>query len=146
MIDMMISLMQRGIHVAVVTAAGYPGEPLLFEARIRGLLDAFKARGLPQDVTNRFLMLGGECNYLLRYSAQFVCKWHTCCTCSHRKACRCRYEVPAAQLQFVPDEMWKSKQMRSWTKKDIELVLDSAQALLVDCASSLRVPVSVCCT
>lgn len=67
MIDMMISLMQRGIHVAVVTAAGYPGEPLLFEARIKGLLDAFKARNLPQDVTDRFLMLGGECNYLLRY-------------------------------------------------------------------------------
>lgn len=68
MIDMMISLMQRGIHVAVVTAAGYPGEPLLFEARIKGLLDAFKARALPPDVTERFLMLGGECNYLLRCS------------------------------------------------------------------------------
>jgi IMP and pyridine-specific 5'-nucleotidase len=69
MIDMMIALLQRHIFVAIVTAAGYPGEPRLFEARIRGLLDAFKERNLPSHVTDRFLMLGGECNYLLRCAA-----------------------------------------------------------------------------
>ena len=44
----------------------------------------------------------------------------------------------------MPDELWKSKQMQSWTHKDIQFVLDSAESLLIDCASSLRVPVSVC--
>ena len=57
--------------------------------------------------------------------------------------CACRYDIPAEQLQFVPDELWKSKQMQSWTNKDIQFVLDSAESLLTDCASSLRVPVSV---
>jgi IMP and pyridine-specific 5'-nucleotidase len=66
MIDAMIELMSKRIHVAIVTAAGYPGEPHLFENRIQGLLGAFRARRLSDEVTSRFLMLGGECNYLLR--------------------------------------------------------------------------------
>ena len=68
MIDAMIELMSKRVHVAVVTAAGYPGEPFMFESRIQGLLGAFQTRGLSEDVTSRFLMLGGECNYLLRYA------------------------------------------------------------------------------
>jgi hypothetical protein len=66
MIDAMIELMAKQIHVAIVTAAGYPGEPELFQRRIPGLLTAFQERQLPKDVTDRFLLLGGECNYLLR--------------------------------------------------------------------------------
>lgn len=66
MIELMIALMHRNVCVAIVTAAGYPGAPHLFEQRIAGLVNAFKDRGLPPDVTDRFLMLGGECNYLLR--------------------------------------------------------------------------------
>ena len=66
MIDAMIELMNRRVHVAIVTAAGYPQQPHLFENRIQGLVGAFRARKLPPKVTDRFLMLGGECNYLLR--------------------------------------------------------------------------------
>jgi IMP and pyridine-specific 5'-nucleotidase len=66
MIDAMIELMSQRVHVAIVTAAGYPGAPWMFENRIQGLLGAFRARELPSEVTDRFLMLGGECNYLLR--------------------------------------------------------------------------------
>lgn len=57
----------------------------------------------------------------------------------------CRYDVPAEQLKFVPDDLWKSEQMLQWEQEDIQFVLDSAEALLIDSASRLRVPVSVCC-
>jgi hypothetical protein len=41
MIPLIIKCMRLGITVALVTAAGYPGEPHKFEARIAGLLRAF---------------------------------------------------------------------------------------------------------
>lgn len=42
MIDKIIQLMEIGVHVAIVTAAGYPGDAKRFEGRLRGLLDAFQ--------------------------------------------------------------------------------------------------------
>lgn len=78
MIDAMIDLMAKRVYVAIVTAAGYPGQPNMFEGRIRGLLDAFKDRGLSQDVTDRFLVLGGECNYLLRCAPCVRCAAAAC--------------------------------------------------------------------
>ena len=41
------------VHVAIVTAAGYPGEAERFEERVAGLLAAFKRRQLPRSVVNR---------------------------------------------------------------------------------------------
>lgn len=40
MIDMIVSLMRLNINVAIVTAAGYPGQPERFEQRVSGLLQA----------------------------------------------------------------------------------------------------------
>ena len=40
-------------QVAIVTAAGYPGEAQKFESRLSGLLDAFERRQLSEEVTNR---------------------------------------------------------------------------------------------
>ena len=52
--------MQNIIHftcawrqVAIVTAAGYPGEANKFERRLAGLLEAFRVLKLPADITNR---------------------------------------------------------------------------------------------
>ena len=41
------------IHVAIVTAAGYPGDASRFEERVAGLLAAFKRRRLSPNITNR---------------------------------------------------------------------------------------------
>ena len=41
------------VHVAIVTAAGYPGDASRFEERVAGLLAAFKRRRLSPAVTNR---------------------------------------------------------------------------------------------
>ena len=41
------------IDVAIVTAAGYPGDASKFEGRLQGLLQAFKQHKLPPSITNR---------------------------------------------------------------------------------------------
>lgn len=41
------------VHVAIVTAAGYPGEADRFEERVSGLLAAFQRQKLPRSFTDR---------------------------------------------------------------------------------------------
>ncbi len=48
-----IDLMLANVHVAIVTAAGYPGEAERFEQRVAGLLNAFRFLRLPDSVTSR---------------------------------------------------------------------------------------------
>ena len=42
------------VHVAIVTAAGYPGEAFRFEQRVDGLLAAFKRKRLPRSIVDRY--------------------------------------------------------------------------------------------
>jgi IMP and pyridine-specific 5'-nucleotidase len=81
MVAHIIQLLQQGVQVAIVTAAGYPGNAAKFEDRLAGLLDAFKRLRLPPTITNLFHVMGGECNYLLRVNHHY-------------------------RLEFVPDELW----------------------------------------
>ncbi len=53
MIHHIIDLMQQKVHVAIVTAAGYPGDASRFEQRVEGLLAAFRSQRLLDDITNR---------------------------------------------------------------------------------------------
>lgn len=53
MIQLIIDLMNLGVHVAIVTAAGYPGDTERFEQRVQGLLAAFKHQQLPDHITDR---------------------------------------------------------------------------------------------
>ena len=111
-----VDLMRANIHVAIVTAAGYPGEAERFEQRVAGLLDAFRFLRLPDSVTSRFHIMGGECNYLLRLS------------CERR-------------LEFVPEAEWKSDLMLGWAETEVQAALDEASAALVATAKHLRLPV-----
>lgn len=52
-----------------------------FEGRLAGLLGSFRKLNLPQEVTDRFHVMGGECNYLLRVTPE------------------------DKRLEFVPDEV-----------------------------------------
>lgn len=54
MVDLLIQLMRKGLHVAIVTAAGYPGQPERFEQRMEGLLQVFRDRKLPKPLTDRY--------------------------------------------------------------------------------------------
>ena len=91
MIDKIIQLMELGIHVAIVTAAGYPGQPEKFEERTRGLLDQFKKQKLPPSITKYFHVMGGECNYLLNLDETYG-------------------------LQFVSNEDWATVEQYGWRK------------------------------
>ena len=92
MIDKIIQLMELGIHVAIVTAAGYPGQPEKFEERTRGLLDQFKKQKLPPNITKYFHVMGGECNYLLNVNETYG-------------------------LQFVPNEEWATVEQYGWREE-----------------------------
>lgn len=120
MIKLIITLMRSNVHVAIVTAAGYPGAPERFEQRVQGLLYAFTQLDLPPAVTGRFHIMGGECNYLLRVVGH-----------------------PERRLEFVPDAEWKSPYMRTWQEGDISQLLSAAEALLLEGAARLRLPVTV---
>jgi IMP and pyridine-specific 5'-nucleotidase len=106
MIDKIIQLMELGIHVAIVTAAGYPGQPEKFEERTRGLLDQFKKQKLPPNITKYFHVMGGECNYLLNVNESYG-------------------------LQFVPNEEWATVEQYGWREgKDLQAFLDRAEIFL----------------
>lgn len=115
MIGHILDLMRAGVHVAIVTAAGYPGQPERFEERFAGMLAAL--RRAPRAVVRRFHIMGGECNYLLR--------------------------VQDGRLAFVPDAEWKSEVMMRWDESSIQHLLTAAERLLLEGAERLRLPVEV---
>ena len=59
MIDHIVQLLLANVHVAIVTAAGYPGDAPRFEQRVHGLLAAFGRRGLSDDVVARWAGMAG---------------------------------------------------------------------------------------
>lgn len=119
MVELLIQLMRNGLYVAIVTAAGYPEQPERFEQRMEGLLQMFRDQKLPKELTDRFLLMGGECNYLLRVTH------------------------PDKRLEFVPDHEWKSEFMMSWDEEDVEALLGEGERVLRDAALRLKVPVQV---
>ncbi len=60
MVSLIVSLMRSGVYVAIVTAAGYPGEADRFEQRIEGLVNAFRRLRLPQVITDRSSNVSGQ--------------------------------------------------------------------------------------
>lgn len=61
-----ILLMKAGVRCALITAAGYGLDGSKYEVRLRGLLDRFVLYNLTSEEVSRFLVFGGECNYLLQ--------------------------------------------------------------------------------
>lgn len=118
MIGHIIKLMQHGSHVAIVTAAGYPGESARFENRLAGLLAAFEELKLSREVTSLFHIMGGECNYLLKVNDRY-------------------------RLEFIPDELWKPKYMAEWPEREVQTLLSDAECALKSAAARLRVPVEI---
>ena len=127
MIDKIIQLMEIGVHVAIVTAAGYPDDAKRFENRLRGLLDAFQANQITEEVRKRFHVMGGECNYLLEVN-------------------------DAYELEFIDARRWRDGDPETralyWyaqpeNKEKVETFLDRAQAFLTDEADHLELDVDV---
>jgi len=104
-VDALLMLLESGIYVAVVTAAGYPGKPDRYAARFKGLLTKMKQLGTPKEVTDRFYCVGGECNYLFRIKEGYA-------------------------MEQVPLQEWATDEMKAWKEEDISRMLDLADTSL----------------
>ena len=62
-------LLKRGVHVALVTAAGYAYDAARYAKRLSGLLHFIEEQQLPPEAAARFWVLGGECNFLMALEA-----------------------------------------------------------------------------
>ena len=125
-IPYVVRLLKRGVAVCVVTAAAYPGEPTRYEARFAGLLAALAfaiEAGAPKEpLLSRFLIMGGQCNYLLR--------------------CACSEAGPGAHtrvfLETVEDEAWKDFRGVRWDHTEVAALLDVAEGALRRTLGALR--------
>ncbi|KAJ2830563.1 IMP 5'-nucleotidase [Coemansia furcata] len=109
---LLISLLRRHIHVAIVTAAGYGDDAARYEHRLSGLLSGFSRAGLGPSEVGRFYVLGGECNFLFRCA-------------------------PNYRLQYVADAEYAASALRSWTDAQVQQLLDVAEAELRDCVGRM---------
>jgi IMP and pyridine-specific 5'-nucleotidase len=130
---MVISLVRAaraGIHVSLVTAASYPGEPKLMERRILGLLKqlAFALEcGASKELLSYFHVMGGESNYLYSFNAE----WSE------------SQKVFKVFLVEVPPETWKDGRGVRWNHDHLKIVLDLAQDTLVKCSQEFSLNVQI---
>mmetsp|Transcript_6 Transcript_6/g.16 ORF Transcript_6/g.16 Transcript_6/m.16 type:complete len:410 (+) Transcript_6:138-1367(+) len=116
-VEALCALMECGVYVAVVTAAGYPGKPERYAARFKGLLDIMKARGYGSEITDKFLVMGGECNYMFKVDVK---------------------DYSMVELDW---DLWATDTMRAWKESDIKDMLDLAEGCLKTACSNLRLEV-----
>ncbi|KAI5295513.1 IMP 5'-nucleotidase [Ascosphaera acerosa] len=118
-ISPILDLLRRGKKVGVVTAVGFP-EAAGYHKLLEGLLEAIKASDLPEELRRNFIICGGECNYMYRYSSDAV-----------------------DLTEAVPREEWALEEMLAWAEDDIQVLLDAAEAALKDCRSNLNLSGSI---
>ena len=119
-ISYLLDLLSQGIHIGIVTAAGYP-EPdgAQYTNRLKGLLDAVAQSALTPAQKGNLAILGGECNYLFRYSGE------------------------RDVLEWVDEGVWKLDEMENWKEEDIQQLLDIAQTALTECAETMHLSVRI---
>ena len=113
-IERLLALLNAGVSIAIVTAAGYTHASRYLE-RLSGLLLAMQvAEKDGRLISPTLLIMGGESNYLFRYKS----------TAPHL-------------LEYVAREQWLLPQMHAWTKPNITAVLDVAEKALRECVATL---------
>lgn len=111
----LLDLLSRGIHIGIVTAAGYPDRSgSEYTRRLEGLLSAVANSSLTCQQKDHLAILGGECNYLFRYNGN------------------------TNRLEWVDENIWRLDEMESWKSQDIEMLLDIAEGALSTCSQSMR--------
>jgi len=115
----LIKLLRQGLNICVVTAAGYPGKPEMYEKRLEGLLQGFEVAHLDADTAGRLMVLGGESNFLFR--------------------CEPVGEPGAEKYRFVevPTDEWATPAQR-WCWREAKRVLDIAQESMEDTVAKLH--------
>lgn len=111
----LLTLLSQGLHIGVVTAAGYPDPSgSEYSRRLSGLLEAVAKSSLSQEQKSRLAILGGECNYLFRYNGE------------------------TDRLEWVDQNVWRLGIMKEWKRDDINTLLDIAEQALSSSANVMR--------
>ncbi|KAF1987082.1 IMP-specific 5'-nucleotidase-like protein 1 [Aulographum hederae CBS 113979] len=118
-IPRILALMTKGTKIGIVTAAGYTDARRYYE-RLHGLLDAIYASNLPSTYKQNLIILGGESNYLFKFS-----------------------EGEPDRLKFVPRKEWLLDDMVAWQDADITELLDVAEIALKDCITTMRLEAQI---
>ncbi|KAF8932422.1 IMP-specific 5-nucleotidase [Dissophora ornata] len=127
LIPLLITLMRAGLRVAIVTAAGYPGDAAKYEERLAGLLRSFQTNKLSEKLLERFYVLGGECNYLFR------CGW--------KKSDATGESVVG--LTYIQPESYQPADMLAWRDEDIQELLDVAEENLRRSVSAMNLKTTI---
>jgi len=119
-IPRILQLMQKGLCIGIVTAAGYT-DSVRYMERLHGLLDAIKnSKDLTEDQKSNLIILGGESSYLYKF-----------CPTS------------PTLLTAEPRENWELDEMRTWSETDIQRLLDIAETALRESISAMKLEATI---
>jgi len=126
-----IDLIQIGVRVSVITAAGYGLEANKYETRLRGLLDYFSTFNLTEEEVSRFYVFGGECNYLLQ--------------CFFIEG---SFGKKVAKLHPIDPKVWQSEifdgpKPLQWPQTQIDQILNTAEKTMIETVQQLRLRAKV---
>ncbi|KAL8865854.1 MAG: hypothetical protein Q9174_006658, partial [Haloplaca sp. 1 TL-2023] len=115
-----LRLLRQGLHIGIVTAAGYTDSKRYYE-RLHGLLDAVANAATDKEIDDpKVIILGGESNYLFEFD------YHA-----------------ENFLKYVPRKVWMLDEMRKWQEKDIQDLLDVAEAALKQCIENMQLSAEI---
>ncbi|TQS34795.1 hypothetical protein Golomagni_04809 [Golovinomyces magnicellulatus] len=118
--SVILDLMSRNTKIGIVTAAGYT-EAEKYYQRLHGLLEAVKeSEILTLEQKHNLIVMGGESNFLLRYSS----------------------ESPFL-LSFLSRRSWILPAMSTWTQPAITTLLDLAESSFRECIANLSLKATV---
>jgi IMP and pyridine-specific 5'-nucleotidase len=127
-IPLITKLLRAGVQVAVVTAASYPGQPEKYAMRLGGLLTSLAfaiSLGAPASIANRFHVVGGQCNYMMRT----------------RVALDGDGLSPRVYFEEAAPHEWKGFRGVRWDHAEVARLLDVASEALTRTASLLGLDV-----
>ncbi|POM77388.1 IMP-specific 5'-nucleotidase [Phytophthora palmivora] len=121
MVQIIVELLRRGVVVSLVTAAGYPGNPGRYEQRLRGILDALQE--VTMEERARFLVMGGECNYLFETHTDKV--------------------TGVVGLREIDGTVWKDGRGERWPEEQVTALLDAAETVLEETVKALHLSAKI---
>ncbi|KAK9461165.1 IMP-specific 5-nucleotidase [Lipomyces oligophaga] len=107
----LLGLLKRDIAVGIVTAAGYPDTSgNRYKERLSGIIEAVAdSSDLSENQKRKLLVMGGESNYLFRYS------------------------VTDQTLVYVDTNEWILDEMQLWNDTVMQELLDLAEEVIFSC-------------
>ncbi|KAG7351506.1 IMP-specific 5'-nucleotidase [Nitzschia inconspicua] len=116
-------LLKHGVIVAIVTAAGYEYNVEKYEFRLSGLLNYFKAKKLTAEECERFMLFGGECNYLFHLGSDF-----------HLHPVR-----EYGRGGWLTSTKFLADSPANWNEDDITSLLDAAEAAITESIDDMQI-------